>query len=92
MSRYTASQIAKWFLAYNNIHVAEESADYISNMKLQKLLYYAQGVYMGITGKKLFVDPTDSRENPIAVTTLAATTGVINLVQYFASSPRTRTE
>ena len=32
--------------------------------------------------------PTDNRENPIAVTTLAATTGVINLVQYFASSPR----
>ena len=57
MARYTASQIAKWFLAYNNIHVAEESADYISNMKLQKLLYYAQGVYMGITGKKLFDDP-----------------------------------
>src|SRR5574344_109127 len=31
--------------------------------------------------------PTDNNENPIAVTTLAATIGVINFVQYFAKSP-----
>ena len=33
-----------------------EGAEYISNLKLQKLLYYAQGVYVGITGIRLFED------------------------------------
>ena len=33
--------------------------------------------------------PTESSEKPIAVTTLAATTGVISFVQYFANSQST---
>ena len=32
--------------------------------------------------------PTDNRENPIEVTTLAETIGVISFIQYFANSPR----
>lgn len=32
--------------------------------------------------------PTESREKPIAVTTVEDTIGVISLIQYFASSPR----
>ena len=32
--------------------------------------------------------PTDKSEKPMAVTTLAATTGVISLIQYFAKSQR----
>ena len=32
--------------------------------------------------------PTDNNENPIAVTTLAATIGVMIFVQYFANSPK----
>lgn len=57
MANYSAAQIAKWFLARNNVEMAENGAEYITNLKLQKLLYYAQGTYIAITGNKLFKDP-----------------------------------
>ena len=41
-AKYTASDIAKWFLYYNNLQMEEADADPITNLKLQKLLYYAQ--------------------------------------------------
>ena len=31
-------------------------AGYLTNMKLQKLFYYAQGVFLGMTGNRLFID------------------------------------
>lgn len=43
---YKASLIAKWFLYYNQITMDQEDADLISNLKLQKLLYYAQGCFL----------------------------------------------
>lgn len=52
--RYSADTIAKWFLYYNDADVASSGADMISNLKLQKLLYYAQGCYLAITENKLF--------------------------------------
>lgn len=54
--RHSASDVAKWFLQRNDIQMKDGDSDYISNLKLQKLLYYAQGTYMAITGKKLFDD------------------------------------
>lgn len=57
MANYTAQQIADWFLTYNQLYVIDEEAEMISNLKLQKLLYYAQGTYLGIKGEKLFEDP-----------------------------------
>lgn len=51
---YSASTIAKWFLYYNQKTMDEEDADLISNSKLQKLLYYAQGCYLAIKGVPLF--------------------------------------
>lgn len=54
---YTAGQVAEWFLAHNRKIMAEEDAEYISNLKLQKLLYYAQGTYMAIVDRLLFNDP-----------------------------------
>lgn len=56
MARHTASEIAKWFLAHNRIAEAEEGAECISNLKLQKLLYYAQGTFLAITDDPLFDD------------------------------------
>lgn len=53
---YTAKQVAEWFLAYNRNRMEEEDADDISNLKLQKLLYYAQGCYLALTDKPLFND------------------------------------
>lgn len=56
MGNHTASQVAKWFLAHNRNAMNDEGAEYISNLKLQKLLYYAQGSFLAVTGDPLFND------------------------------------
>lgn len=47
---YQAIDIAKHILALSN----PEVGDVITNLKLQKLLYYVQGFHLAITGNKLF--------------------------------------
>ena len=49
---YSASTIAKWFLAWAELTENDQSD--ISAMKLQKLLYYAQGHFLAATGEPLF--------------------------------------
>ncbi|MBR5126389.1 MAG: SocA family protein [Oscillospiraceae bacterium] len=56
MFMHTATDVAKWFLAHNRIAAAEEGAEFISNLKLQKLLYYAQGCALAVTDEPLFGD------------------------------------
>ncbi len=56
MTNHTALQVAEWFLAHNRIMEAEVGAERISNLKLQKLLYYAQGSFLAVTGQPLFGD------------------------------------
>lgn len=46
------STVANYFLTKTD----EEAGDTISNLKLQKLLYFAQGFYLAITEEPLFVD------------------------------------
>lgn len=41
MKNITVFDIANWFIKYNNMKVLTEKEDLISNLKLQKLLYYA---------------------------------------------------
>lgn len=63
-AKYSAQDIAKWFLYKNYAEQKQKVAandDYevyegITHLKLQKLLYNAQGVYLASTGKKLFTD------------------------------------
>ena len=55
MAYTSASNVAKWFLARNRQEEVN-GADGISNLKLQKLLYYAQGCTLAITGNALFDD------------------------------------
>ncbi len=57
MKMHSASEVARWFLSRNNQNVLEDGGELISNLKLQKLLYYAQGTYLAITDTKLFNDP-----------------------------------
>jgi uncharacterized phage-associated protein len=45
-----ASTVARYFLSLAD----EEAGDTISNLKLQKLLYYAQGFHLAMTGGPLF--------------------------------------
>jgi uncharacterized phage-associated protein len=47
-----ANDVARYFLCL----VDEDSGDLMSNLKLQKLLYYAQGFHLATFGKPLFAD------------------------------------
>ena len=49
-----AIKVAEWFIAHNNAVMKYNSADEISNLKIQKLLYYAQGCSLTSLGKMLF--------------------------------------
>ena len=55
MAYSTSENVAKWFLVRNKEEEAN-GADGISNLKLQKLLYYAQGCTLALTGNSLFDD------------------------------------
>lgn len=47
----SAQDVAKWLIAYNN---SREDTELLSDLKLQKLLYYAQGTAIKYTGKPMF--------------------------------------
>lgn len=51
-AKYSAMIIAKWFIAW----AEDEDEAELSNLKLQKLLYYAQGQYLARHGRPLFQD------------------------------------
>ena len=56
MAKYTASQIANWFLKYEEYKHVSEGSDGITNMKLQKLLYYAQCAHLAMHGGEPLFD------------------------------------
>lgn len=51
----TASDVARYFLAH-----ASPDSDLISNLKLQKLVYYAQAMSLAALGKPLFDDKIEA--------------------------------
>ncbi|WP_210408355.1 Panacea domain-containing protein [Allokutzneria sp. NRRL B-24872] len=51
-AKYDATTIAKWFIAWAD-HAENAS---MSNLKLQKILYYAQGHHVALHGEPLFSD------------------------------------
>ena len=55
MSRYPARGIADWLLIW-----AQSNEAPISNHKLQQLLYYAQGRFLGDTGNPVFEDEIEA--------------------------------
>lgn len=58
MAEHSAKQVAAWMLATQFQHLAEGDADNdLTNMKLQKLLYYAQGCHLALMGDPLFSEP-----------------------------------
>ena len=68
---YKAQDIAKWFLYKNYAEQKEKVAtnddyevyDGITHLKLQKLLYNAQGVHLATQGEKLFDDDLEAWEH-----------------------------
>lgn len=55
----TCRDVANYFLAKVN----PEFGDLISNLKLQKLVYYAQGFSLAILGEPLFDEPIEAWEH-----------------------------
>src|SRR4051812_7079696 len=51
--KITAEDVANFFLCC----IDEDAGDNISNLKLQKFLYYAQGFHLAMFGVKLFDEP-----------------------------------
>lgn len=56
IKRYNANEVARYFLAKQDA----DAGDTISNLKLQKLCYYAQGVALAARGQPLFNDPIEA--------------------------------
>lgn len=54
-----AAQVARYFLA----KVDEDVGDGISNLKLQKLVYYAQAYHLAMYGEPLFPEPVEAWEH-----------------------------
>jgi uncharacterized phage-associated protein len=52
----TAHDAASYFLSLST----GEAGDYISNLKLQKLCYYAQGLHLALYDEPLFEDPIEA--------------------------------
>lgn len=55
----TAYDVAKAFLKLSD----DDSGDVVTNLKLQKLVYYAQGFHMAINGQPLFEDDLEAWEH-----------------------------
>lgn len=55
MATHTAREIADWFLVWG-----EQNEAAMSNLKLQKLLYYAQGHHLGSHGVPIFDDKVEA--------------------------------
>lgn len=54
----TADNVARWFLQTNKLDRADNiDVEGISNLKLQKLLYYAYGGYLALYNQHLFNEP-----------------------------------
>ena len=51
---YKAIDIANWFIQRAIQDVKTNGGEYITHLKLQKLLYFAQGCYTAMEGKPLF--------------------------------------
>lgn len=54
LCKISANEIAEWFLNKNNYMQNITDTENITNLKLQKLLYYAQGIYLAENDKPLF--------------------------------------
>lgn len=62
----TCFDVAEYFLAKCD----EEAGDTISNLKLQKLVYYAQGFYLAIEDEPLFDEPIEAWQHGPVVSAL----------------------
>lgn len=57
METYKAADIAQWFINRAAMDVDMFYGEYVTNLKLQKLLYFAQGLSYAIYNRPLFKEP-----------------------------------
>jgi uncharacterized phage-associated protein len=62
----TVFEVANYFLSLAD----EEAGDLVSNLKLQKLVYYAQGFHLALFDRPLFDDPIEAWTHGPVVPTL----------------------
>lgn len=55
-TKLTCFDVANYFLSLAD----EDEGDYLSNLKLQKLIYYAQGFHLAMYGKLLLDEPIEA--------------------------------
>lgn len=55
MDEASANEVADYFLNF-----CREHGDVLTNLKLQKLVFYAQAWYLALHGKPLFADPIEA--------------------------------
>lgn len=61
MAKYTAEQIAQWFINRAALDVdASPDGEYVTHMKVQKLIYFAQGYYYAFFRRPLFDDKIEA--------------------------------
>lgn len=53
---YKAIDIANHFLSFTN----DDKEEFFTNLKLQKMLYYAQGLFLGAQGRPLFEEAIEA--------------------------------
>lgn len=58
--KHSAISIANWLLAYNKSIADSGYADLLTNLKLQKLLYYVQGASLALLDKPMFEDEIEA--------------------------------
>ena len=61
-----AQDVANYFLTL----IDDEAGDSLSNLKLQKLVYYAQGFHLALMNEPLFNDPIEAWEHGPVVPSL----------------------
>ena len=66
MAKLTANDIANYFLSLPD----DDAGDSISNLKLQKLCYYAQGFHLAMYDKPLFDDDIEAWQHGPVVESL----------------------
>lgn len=48
------TKVAQWFINKGVLDYKEKGGEYLTPLKLQKLLYYAQGAHLAMRGERLF--------------------------------------
>lgn len=69
---YTAKEIAKWFIQ-RAAKDAKNGGEYLTQLKLQKLMYYAKGFYYVFENNKLFPEKIEAQKLGPVVPSLVST-------------------